>query len=175
MAKMQPGIYEARIVNYGIGTTKAGDPQAMILFEYTDQEGQPHEVTWYGTFKEGKGQEITLKALLTCGFKGNDPSALTEGVEGKALDHDRIVKITIKEETSQDGKKFMRIRWINEHNRELKSMDRSAAKVKLGAMNLAGQLAMIRAQNPQPKPAQPTGPAGMREPGQDDDFNFGPA
>lgn len=176
MGKIVPGIYEAKIVNYGIGQTKAGDPQAMILFEYQDLDQTRHEITWYGTFKEGKGQEITLKALLTCGFTGNDPSILAEGVPSNALDVNRIVKITIDEDVNQfNGQKYMRVLWINDRTRELKSMERSAAKVKLGTMNLAGQLAMIRAQNPAPKVAQSNGPAGLREPGEDDDFNFGPA
>lgn len=172
--KIQPGIYDASIVSYGIGQTRAGDPQAMILFEYNDLDGHRHEVTWYGSFKEGKAQEITLKALLTCGFRGNDPSVLSEGVLSEALELAKAVKITIDEDTKQDGTKFMRVRWINELSRELKSMDRSQAKVKLGALNLAGQLAVIRSQLPTPKPAQPSAnQSGTSAQGDSDDFSFG--
>lgn len=66
---INPGKYTAKIKDYGIGSTKAGEPKAMILFTFKDQNGAEKELTWSGSLKEGRAREITIDALLTCGLK----------------------------------------------------------------------------------------------------------
>ena len=172
MAKMKPGDYQARIVNYGITNNKAGDPQLAILFEYNDEENQRHEVTWFGSFKE-KALEWTLKTLIVCGFSGEDPAELATGVESGLLDTISPVTIVLDEQEYQ-GKRFIRVTWVNPSGGKSLGgrITKEEAKVKLGAMNLRGQMAMIRQKEGVPKPqSRPTAPR-MREPG-DDDLDFG--
>jgi hypothetical protein len=145
---IQPGIYQAKIVDYGIGHTKAGDPQVMILFEFNGAEGQRHEMTWLGTLKEGKGQEITLKALLTCGMRGNDIDALADGVVSNILDVNSPVNITLQLEPNQEGKQVLRVKWINAVGGKVfrDKLSRNEAKIKMGALNLKGAMAAVRAE-----------------------------
>lgn len=144
--EMKPGKYEATISDYGIGATKSGDPQVMILFNYKDAEGKDHEITWYGSLKE-KALKITLKSLLTCGFKGNDVSALAEGCMGNALDVNTPVQIDIQLEPSMDGtKSFLRVKWINPLGGAAfrSKFSKGEAVTKLGALNIKGELAALR-------------------------------
>lgn len=167
MNKIQPGVYQANIINYGIDVNKNGNAQAAILFEYNDHDGQRHEVTWFGSFKEGKALEITLKTLLACGFSKDDPAELAAGYDSHALDVSTPVKITI-EEQEYEGKKFMRVQWVNPL-RQFKSMSKDEAKVKLGAMNLKAQLALMKQELGQPVRQEKP----MREHGDDsDDLNW---
>lgn len=171
---IQPGIFEAKISNYAITTTQGGDPQVAILFDYNDHEGTPHEITWFGTLKEGKGQEITLKTLLYCGFAGTDPAELASGVESNLLDTVTPVKITI-EENNYNGKTSMRVQWVNRIGGNMAGkLSASEAKVKMGALNLKAQLEMIRQSTGIAKPAAKAQAkvAATREPGEDDDIDF---
>ena len=172
MAKMKPGVYEARISNYAIGTTQAGDPQVLILLNYNDEENAPHEVTWFGSLKEGKAQEITLRTLLDCGFSGSDPVDLADGTDSHLLDVITPVRITIEEHEYQ-GKKSLRVQWINRMGgRALeKKITKSEARIKLGALNLKGALAQARQE--MGVKAQKSGPGvPSAAPGWDSDIGF---
>lgn len=175
MNRIEAGIYEASILDYGIGETKAGYPQVMIRFGFTDKDGHLHEMNWYGSLKEGKAQEITCKALLACGMKGNDLNALTDGVPSNTLDCSTNVRITIEEEPKEDGTgSRMKIRWINPLGGLTKKLTKSEANVKLGALNLKGVMMAARAETGI-QDRQTNQPQGrMREPGEDDDnFSWG--
>jgi hypothetical protein len=69
---INPGTYPAKVISHAISETRGGDPQAAVTFSF-DANG-PKTMTWYGSFKEGKAREITIKALLACGLKGNNPA-----------------------------------------------------------------------------------------------------
>src|SRR5690606_13826997 len=112
MELVKPGIYNAKLVDYYIGKTNQGLPQAELWFEF-EAEGTKRTMPYFGTFKEGKGREITLKALLVCGLRGNDPSILTLGKEGNGLELGKEVSITISQENDQDGRARNRIQWVN--------------------------------------------------------------
>lgn len=160
----QPGIYKAKISNYGITNTKAGDPQIAVLFDFENQEKVPCEMTWFGTLKEGKGRDITLKALLTMGMRGNDIEALAGGLDSNTLNPENPVNITIDEEPDQAGKYHMRVKWINSVGGAAfrDKLTKDEAKVKLGALNLKGAMALIRAETgikDEPKKAAPSRPA----------------
>lgn len=145
MAKeIKAGRYTASIVNYGITQKEGKDPQVAILFEFEDQDRDRHEMTWFGTLKEGKGQEITLKALLACGMTGNDVAALADGVESNVLDAATPVSIVMAQQT-YEGKTHMRVQWVNTLRTGFQGkLDKGEAKVKLGALNLNAQLAFLR-------------------------------
>lgn len=161
--KIEAGIYEAKIIDYGIGTTKAGDPQMMILFEFNDLDNQRHEITWYGSVKSPKAQEITAKTLLYCGMTGNDPMEIADGVSTNILDAVTPVKITIELEPKQDGLgTFAKVAWVNRagNGAFAKRLSKSEAKVKLGALNLKGTMMIARQDTgiqDKPRTAPPTG------------------
>jgi hypothetical protein len=186
MAKMQPGTYKAQVLNYTISQTKAGDPQVEVLFEYNDGDttqvgGTHHQVRWWGSLKQGKGQEWTLKTLDLLGFSGKtneDFAKLADGFESGMLDPTREVSIVLEEDAKDDGRKFIFVKYVNDLNRApagfKSALSRGEANVKLGALNLAGQMAMLRSQAPAKAPATRPIPAPAgREPGDDVDFDFG--
>jgi hypothetical protein len=152
MKLIQSGKYQGKIIDYGIGETRGGSPQVMILFEMLDQEMDRHELTWYGTLKEGKGQEITLKALLTCGMKGNDLDALADGVLSNILDVDTPVSLTVEREPRLDamgnstGETVAKIKWINRAGGAAfqSKLSRDEAKSKISSLNLKNALAAAR-------------------------------
>lgn len=143
--KIVPGKYTAKISNYGITPTKSGDPQIAVLFDFNDQDGTPHEITWFGSLNGEKAQEITSKACLTMGLVGNDLGKIAAGVEGGALDHETPVSIQIEPHT-WDGKTVMRVKFINRLGGQAfqKKLSESEAKLKLAALNLGGVVAAAR-------------------------------
>lgn len=107
----KPGRYPAKPVDWGFSTTKEGLPQAMVLFEFA-YEGSMRRLAWFGSFKENS-QEITLKALITCGCRTINEEEIAAGVGGKALDATKEVSITIGNHM-YNGKTSSRIEWVNE-------------------------------------------------------------
>lgn len=146
MAQMiKPGKYKANILDYGIGQTKSGDPQVMIQLNYQDSDQDVHEITWFGSLKEGKAQEITIETLLRCGMKGNDVAAVAGGIESDTLDVAPQYTIAITPHEYQ-GKTSMRVAWISNGGAGLaeKKISKQEAATKLGALNLKGAVAKMR-------------------------------
>jgi hypothetical protein len=122
---LKPGRYKASIVKHAITETKSGDPQAVVTFDF-DADGNQQQMTWYGSFKEGKAREITIRALLVCGLKGNNPAG--------PLEIGREVMLTIESEKDQNGKERLRIRWINPLGGIQNALSDDMAKSKLSAL-----------------------------------------
>lgn len=186
MSNVQPGTYRARVVNYTLSTTKTGNPQVEVLFEFSQGEGvhaSHHQIRWWGQLTE-KAIPYTLKNLITMGYRGttnDDFARLAEGVEGGMIDLGLEVDLVMELEPNDQGKAFLKVKWINAPGGGFKAgMTKDQAKVKLGAMNIAGQLAMIRQEIGAPKPSSkpvnrapaPSEPEGMND---DFDYSFGPA
>ena len=89
---MKAGTFEAKIEDYSIGETKAGDPQFKIRFKTS--EGW--SITWFGTMKAGKAAEITLRTLAFCGLKSADLGVIGDGPKGGALDMNTPLNIEVK-------------------------------------------------------------------------------
>ncbi len=122
MSNIQPGTYVAKVVSHAISETKAGDPQAAVTFGFDG-----HTMTWFGSFKAGKASEITIKALLVCGLKGNNPAG--------PLEIGKEVSIVVEEEIGQDQKARMKIRWVNALGGGIKNViAQDLAKAKLSAL-----------------------------------------
>lgn len=114
--KPLPGYYMARISNYGIKKTRAGDPAPTIVFEVS-VDGASHRVFWQGTLKDGPGRDITMKALSVCGFTNVRAFPyLADGVASGLLDTKKEVQITIEHEKAIDDpeKVYPRVKWIND-------------------------------------------------------------
>lgn len=141
----------AKITDYGLATSKAGNMQVMIKFSCEDGKTR----TWYGTLKEGRGREITLDTLIRCGFKGDDIAILSEGHMSGALDHNIELDLVIENEVGQDGKTYERINWVNLPGGSgfKNAMKKEEAVTVLKGMNLKADLAARRAMQPTRKAA----------------------
>lgn len=133
---IQSGSYEATLISHAISETKAKEPQAAVTFSFI-ADGKPTTMTWFGSFKQGKALEITLKALLNCGLKGNNPAGPLE--IGKKL------SITIEDEVDDQGKARTKIRWVNALGGVRNVMPADSALAKLSA--LEGAVMKARQEN----------------------------
>jgi len=118
---VKPGRYTAKVLDHGITETKNGDPQAAVRFGFETADG-PRELTWYGSFKE-KALEFTIKGLVNCGLKGNNPAG--------ALEIGKEVSIVVEVDQDQEGKDRNVIRWVNALGGITKKMDSREAAAKL--------------------------------------------
>lgn len=123
MTLIEPGRYAAKVVAHAITETKAKDPQASVRLGFETAEG-PRELVWFGSFKEG-ALPHTIKALIACGLKGNNPGDdLTIGQE---------VSIVVDIDQDQEGKDKNVVRWINAPMGFKKVIEPMTAKAKLEA------------------------------------------
>jgi hypothetical protein len=121
---VRPGTYLAVVANHAIGETLKGDPQAIVTFSFQTDHG-PQVINWYGYFTE-KTTPTTLKSLLICGLKGNNPAG--------PLEIGKEVQIVIENEKDEKGKERSKVRWVNQVGAGVKSIPQDLAKVKLSAL-----------------------------------------
>lgn len=135
---MQPGRYEGKILDYGIGETKMGNPQIFVKFKIGEKS-----LTWFGSLSE-KAIEITGKALIACGFKGTDLSVLADGLNSNALDLDKTLSLVVENEEYK-GKTYTKIKWVNELNSgATEKLNKAGAVQKLSGMNLTGKMIQLQ-------------------------------
>ncbi len=118
------GTYKATVLSHAISETKDGLPQAAVTFSF-EADKRPHTITWFGSFKE-KALPITVKALLTCGLKGNNPAG--------PLEIGKEVSIVVEEEIGQDNKVRSKVRWVNPLGGVKNIISADLAKAKLSAL-----------------------------------------
>jgi hypothetical protein len=138
---MKPGRYTAKVIEAGVGQDKNNEPQPFMKLQTEAGE----TITWYGSLKSEKAQEIAVKAAVTAGFTGRDWDDFSRGVSSfKTVS----VSITVEDET-YNGKTRTKVKWIN----PIKTMDyMSAAEVK-AKVSSASLFAQIRSEN---KPSKPS-------------------
>lgn len=136
---------KARVIDYGIKLSSTNNP--MVTIRFACEDGQKR--SWNGSLNEGKAREITLDALIRCGFTGSDVSELTGGAESGLLDHSKELDLTIDAE-EYNGKTFEKIKWINEvGGKGFKDAMKKEDAVKVfNGMNLKADLAARRAMQP---------------------------
>jgi hypothetical protein len=105
---ISPGRYLARAVDAQLGFTQTNKEQVAVQFEIQEGEHQGKCLTWYGFFTE-KTEKITLKALRTCGWQGDDITDLS-GVTSNE------VSLVVENEVDRENKTRPRIRWVNDVN-----------------------------------------------------------
>lgn len=111
--EIKAGTYKAKINTYGMSVTKNDDMQIAILFDF-DQDGETKQLSWFGTLKEGKGIEITMKSLKIMGYDGNPQwYVLGKGPASQMLDMDKEYFIKVELET-YENKTIPKIKWIND-------------------------------------------------------------
>lgn len=106
-----PGKYLARVVDAAVWESK-GLPVAVLMFEYRDTNGNPHQIAWFGHLSGG-AREITVDALVRVGFKSNDLSDLNRGKE--VLDSEKDFEIVVANEPNPNKGNTLtsRVKWIN--------------------------------------------------------------
>lgn len=111
---IKPGRYpNAKVCAYGMRKTMSGEPSPVIAFLVQDESGMDHKVFWQGYLTSAKAQQVTVKALATCGMRSpEDIHRFAEGLSSGVLDLDREVNITVELETKGD-KTYPRVTWIN--------------------------------------------------------------
>lgn len=108
---IETGKHLAKIVDCGIKKSKAGNNMAFLAFELSET-GQ--RITWNGSLKEGKAQEITLKTLLSCGFNGDwEAFASAPAMNFIFANPDKEFELVVVEE-EWSGKVFPKIQYIND-------------------------------------------------------------
>lgn len=97
-----------RMVYARFGTTGEGPnekKQVVVTFKLTSGEAAGQTISWFGFFTE-KTWERTVKALRSCGFRGDDLSELTTQVLSNE------VNLVIEHE-EWEGKVRAKVAWVN--------------------------------------------------------------
>jgi hypothetical protein len=150
------GTYTAKMTNYGIKTTQAGKPQIACQFQIVDNE-EVHNLTWFGTFNSGKGQEITIKTLISVMDLFCEPSEIesaldkiaSEGSDSGILNMDKEYSLVIEHDTFE-GKTRPKIRWVNNAGGSMafEKLAKGEGKKMFSGLNLGGAVAAFKAANP---------------------------
>lgn len=132
--KIPAGRHLAKVIDYGLSETKAGDQQVMVKLKLS---GDGSEITWYGSLKEGKAQEITFDTLQrVLQMQGDDLLALEGGAGSQVLNETKDVEITVAHEEYQ-GKTQVKVKWINDVGGFTKKKLDVQATSKLKSLNAA--------------------------------------
>lgn len=105
---MEVGKHLAKIVDYGLSESKAGNASVFIKFQVASGD----TITWYGSLKEGKASEITLNALLECGLSSDDINGLSGGLDSNLLITDEDIDIEVRKEFDQNGVERLRVKYV---------------------------------------------------------------
>jgi len=132
---INPGHYTATILSHAIGETKSGNPQAIVTFGF--EANGPQKITYYGSFSE-KAMQYTIKNLITCGLKGNNPAG--------DLEVGKQVEIVIDIEVDENNKDRNKVKFINRLGEVRNAIPQDLAKAKLSA--LEGAVMAARAAMP---------------------------
>lgn len=150
MDDIQVGSWPGKVRDYGMTLTKNEDAQVAVTFEveFLDSSVTPPEkyikhLTWRGSLKEGKAEEITLRALATMRMKGNDPLLLADGPASGAIADGFEVMLDIQEE-EYNGKFTKKIKWVNAAGGMGKRITSAEAKAKLANRNLTGKMIALK-------------------------------
>ena len=137
--EIKAGVFQAKVVDYGVTKSKAGDPMVAVRFQIFDTEGQSHNITWYGSFKSPKSQEISAEALAVCGMKTKNFAELTGGAGSGVLDENRIVSLTLANE-EWNGNVRLKVKYINPVGGSgfRDKMDKADAAKLFNGLNLSG-------------------------------------
>jgi len=150
---MTPGKYRAKSVEHKLGKTSKGSEQIYINFEITAGPHTGQQIGAYLYFSE-KTAERTLESLEYCGWDGNSIREL-RGMGTKE------VELDVGLEKGDDGREYLRVRWVNKIGggvkEELTGAGVAALENRLKGMMLARKQKRV----------------AMREPG-DDSEEFGP-
>jgi hypothetical protein len=158
MITVPAGVYEGKLVDYGISETQHGDAQAFIVFEI-EHEG-PKRLTWYGLMNtkaktEGKKApiEFTVKTILDCGFTGEAIENMAAGVQAACFPIGKVMNLTIvdNEYINSAGNEVVtsKVQWVNVPGEGgVKRIDQATASTKINTGALRAELLKQRGNQP---------------------------
>jgi hypothetical protein len=102
-----PGRHRARALpgSVDFGYSSAGNEQIAVTFQLVDEPHAGQTITWFSSFASDKATAITLRALRTCGWLGDNLADL-EGIDASEVD-------LVCEEEEYEGERRLRVRWVN--------------------------------------------------------------
>jgi hypothetical protein len=153
---LNAGTHNAKMINYGIKTTQSGKPQIACQFQVIENE-EVHTLTWFGSFNEGKAQEITIKTLISVMDLFCEPSEIesaldriaTQGTDSGLLNTDKDYALVV-EHDSYEGNTRAKIRWVNNigASSAFEKLAQGEAKKMFSGLNLSGAVAAFKSANP---------------------------
>ncbi len=84
-----------------------GTAQVVMVFEVVEGDWAGRRLTWFGFFTDNSWAR-TVESLRYCGFQGDD----LETVNRQDLGHQ--VSICVEHQTTDAGKTYARVAWVNE-------------------------------------------------------------
>ena len=161
MGAITPGKYRAKAVAHKLGKTSKGTEQVYIDFELTSGEHKGQHLPYYGYFTEATA-ERTLESLEYCGWDGNSLG------EMRGLGSKEVELVVELERNDQDGKEYLRVKWVNRTGGGVKEeLDRGG--VASLEQRMKGLMLARKANNPNKSTPR------ERQPGEDNyDPDFGP-
>ncbi len=106
---MNEGQYKARATEVMLGKSKEkGTPFVGVLFKIVEGPHEGETLKWDGWLTD-KTAERTIEALQICGWKGDDLSELSKGMNG--VDGNEVT-LVVEMETF-DGREYPRVKWVN--------------------------------------------------------------
>lgn len=149
------GKFDAIIIDHGFNTTSTGKLQVAVTFRYADSEGEK-ELSWFGSFNEGKAREITLEGLKRMGLKSKaDFPQLAMGVDSGVLNYSEQIPITVAME-EYEGKVSPKIKGIGGGGIASK-LGLAESVTMLQGLNIQGDLAKMFGTAPASKMAPSNG------------------
>lgn len=151
---MENGIYRARALGALLGETKGKNIQVGVEFEFLDH---PVRMTYFGSFSDA-AMPITLKALRTAGWQGDDLADLSSIGGENAPEVSLVV-----ENEEYEGKWRSKIKWVNAAGGVAMASPLAAEKAAAFAARMRGAvLAHNKAVGT--RPASASKPTGDRRP-----------
>ena len=151
------GTFKAKLVDYGIKSTQAGKPQIALAFEVIEGD-TVHNLTWFGSFNEGKAVQNTIKTLMsvcdlwceTSEFENKMGEIAESGKLSGLLNMDKEYSLVIEHEPDQKGVIRARIKWVNNPGgaNKFDELAKGEGKKLFAGMNLSGTVAAFKAENP---------------------------
>lgn len=134
--KIKAGDHVGQVQAWGILEGKKA-PQVFVKMSIG--------LTWFGSLAEGRAREITLEALVTMGFQGDELEDLVKD-PFNALDKTRDLRLVVEYEADKNGDMKPRIRWVNDLLGPgfKNQLDEGNALKALSNMKVKGDLLKIR-------------------------------
>lgn len=143
------GKHTAKLSDAGFTFSNSGSVMLNLRFKTEKDE----YASWGGSFATEKSRDFVMKTMLQCGFTADD---ITEGMLASGslmdyLDRDKLFEIVVEYETSQNGKTYATVRYINDQNKFSYAPANDVVKT-LAGFNLKSEFNRLRgaATNPNP-------------------------
>ncbi len=156
------GRYLARAIDSQLGFAETGTEQIAVTFEIEEGDYTGHTITWIG-FLTDASSEITVKALLACGWSGDDLSDLT------GIDRNQVELVV--EHEMYNGVKRARVKWVNRPGSGGFVMKHQMSEVQKKALSqkMKGLIVTLRKEEGGSRPA-PSGAAAPSGPRRDREY-----